>query len=145
MTDYNTVQRSRPQDAPEIKAILREGSAYRLAVLILALAVGGCMMAHVAYTPTVPLIELAGSLVALTAGIRAGQLARQAAGNGQYVGGFVYTAFIGGVIMFIAGGLGALGGAVGHLPTQLNLSWPAAVISVISAVYSIRIYRSIPR
>jgi hypothetical protein len=130
----------------DVKAIPREAATYRLVLVALGLltVIGVALSKVISYTPMVPLIVLAASLVSMAAAIRGGRLARHLDVDRKYVGGFLYTAIMGGIIMFIFSGAGTLGGAVGHLALQLNLSWPAVVICVFSAVYGIHVYRNIP-
>lgn len=142
----------------EIKAILNEGGRYRLALLALGLiAILELIFDHVIpYSPVGPIVVLAGSLLPLIAGVRAGRLARRLGEDGKYVGGFLYTAVVGGGVMFLFSGLltlatasgGTRGGAVppgSSVHLALNLSWPAAVISLASIAIGIRGYRRISK
>lgn len=146
----------RAESDPEIRATLNEGGIYRLALvaLVVAVIIGGALHNVITYTPAFPLVAMAASLLCLVAALRGGQLARRLGASAKYVGGFLYVAIIGGGLMLIwsvistaVGATGSSGGLAGKGGSTLllNLSWPAAVICLISIVHAIRVYRHIPR
>jgi hypothetical protein len=147
---------AREESDPEVKAILNEGGIYRLALAALAVAViiGGALHNVIPYTPAFPLVVLAASLLSLISALRGGQLAKRLGPSARYVGGFLYVSIVGGGLMLIwsvisaaVGATGSSGGIAGKGGSTLllNLSWPAAVICLVSIVHAIRVYRNIPR
>jgi hypothetical protein len=146
----------REESDPEVKAILNEGGIYRLAlaVLVVAVIIGAALHNVIAYTPAFPLVVLAASLLCLISALRGGQLAQRLGASAKYVGGFLYVSIVGGVLMLIwsvistaVGATGSSGGFAGKDGSTLllNLSWPAAVICLVSIVHAVRVYRNIPR
>jgi hypothetical protein len=89
-------------------------------------------------------------VVCLAAAVRADQYSRLLPEPRQYVGGFLFTAFIGSVVVLLFSGLATIKGALhvsggaasgGSLNLLLTLSWPAVVISALAMALAIRVTR----
>jgi hypothetical protein len=97
-----------------------------------------------------PVIVLVNSLICLAAGTRASLMSRAFQQAADVVGGLAYSAIVGGVLMLmwsvgavisaIVGGTGGVAGPHGST-LLLNLSWPAAVISLVAIGFGIRANR----
>jgi hypothetical protein len=124
-----------------LRRVLLLSGKYRMAVLGLYVAagIGLVLFSVIPYTPVFPLLVLAGALVSAAAGVRGRQFAFALNGDARWAGGFIYTAFLGGLVglMFSLGGtvstaLGDSGGIApgGDRMVLLNISWPTVVISL---------------
>jgi hypothetical protein len=134
----------------------RMAVSFRIAVLVLTLAdfLGLILDSVISYTPTFPIVVLVNSLICLIAGTRANVLSRGTRELGGAVGGLAYSAVVGGGIMFLFSGFAAIAGAVGAKGSiagqhgsllLLNLSWPAAVISLVAIGIGITAFRRIKK
>lgn len=124
-----------------LRRVLLLSGKYRMAVLgLYTLAgLGLVLFSVIPYTPVFPLLVLAGALVSGAAGVRGRRFAYELDGDARWAGGFIYTAFLGGLVglMFSLGGLvaTAAGDSAGIAPggdrlVLLNISWPTVVISL---------------
>jgi hypothetical protein len=151
-------QQSKRQDQA-VAAVRREAIRFRLAALaaVLVYAIGGLILKNaIPFVPTFPLVLMIAAVICVTAAIRAGQLEprlRGAGGAVAYLGGLLYTAVIGPVVILVFSLIGTIGGAIPtaaphggpkHIDAALlNLSWPTVVICIISLVLALRIRRRI--
>lgn len=142
-----------------IESTRRMAARFRIAALALTLAAlfGIILHSAIPYTPTFPMVVLVSSLACLVAGTRANWISQ---GFQQFDGvasGLARSAVTGGGIMLmwssisaiagIAGGKGSIAGQHGSA-LLLNLSWPAAVISLVAIGFGTRTYwriRKLPR
>jgi hypothetical protein len=131
---------------------VREGAAFRVAYIILGVTViiGGSLEKVIPYTPAFPTVVLVASVVCLAAAVRADRYSRLLPEPREYVGGLLFTAFIGSVIDLLFSGLATIKGALhvsggaasgGSLNVLLTLSWPAVVISALAMALAIRVTR----
>jgi hypothetical protein len=150
MAAYREVLTMRDDPLPA-KAV-HEGTVFRVVYIVLGLSViiGLALDKVIPYTPVFPLVVLAASLVCCTAAVRAGRYTRLLPDPREYVGGFLFTAFVGSVLDLLFSGIATImaalpvsGGAVsgGSRAVLLNLSWPAVVISVLAMALAIRVTR----
>jgi hypothetical protein len=131
---------------------VREGIAFRVAYLVLGLSVltGLALDQVIPYTPAFPIVVLVASLLCCAAAVRAARYTRLLADPREYVGGFLFTAFIGSVVDLLFSGIATImaalhvsGGAAsgGARDVLLNLSWPAVVISALAMALAIGVTR----
>jgi len=136
---------------PSARAV-REGTAFRVVfiVLLASVIIGGSLEKVVPYTPAFPIVVLVASAVCLAAAVRADRYSRLLPEPRAYVGGFLFTAFIGSVVVLLFAGLATIKGALrvsggaasgGSLNLLLSLSWPAVVISALAMALAIRVTR----
>ena len=125
---------------------------FRSAYLILGVSViiGGSLEKVIPYTPAFPIVLLVASAVCLAAAVRAGRYSRLLPDPAQYIGGLLYTVFVGSGVNLLFSGLSTIKGALhvsggvasgGSLNVLLALSWPAVVISALAIALAIRVAR----
>lgn len=138
-----------------VAAVKRESFGFRIAALVAVLVyiIGGLLKSVISFVPTFPVVLLIAAVICLTAAIRAAQLEPRLRGTGDaygLIGGLLYTAVIGPILILVFSLIGTIGGAIPasshggpkHInATLLNLSWPAVVISVISLILALRMRR----
>lgn len=146
-------QRALAQTRLCAKAV-HEGVVFRLVYITLGIIViiGGSLDKVIPYTPAIPLVVLAASVLCFTSAARADHYARAAADPGHCVGGFLFTALIGSGVNVLFSGIAGLAAAF-HAAAQaapgnsssvlLDLSWPAVVISLLAVALAIRVMRRI--
>jgi hypothetical protein len=145
MAAYREVLTMRDDPLPA-KAV-HEGTVFRVVYIVLGLSViiGLALDKVIPYTPVFPLVVLAASLVCCTAAVRAGRYTRLLPDPREYVGGFLFTAFVGSVLDLLFSGIATIMAALpvsgGSRAVLLNLSWPAVVISVLAMALAIRVTR----
>lgn len=131
---------------------VHEGTVFRVAYIVLALSViiGLALDSVIPYTPVFPIVVLVASLVCLAAAVRAGRYTRLLSNPREYVGGFLFTAFIGSVVDLLFSGIATIMAALhvsdgaasgGSRDVLLTLSWPAVVISVLAMALAVRVTR----
>lgn len=125
---------------------------FRSAYLILGVSViiGGSLEKVIPYTPAFPIVLLVASAVCLAAAVRAGRYSLLLPDPAQYIGGLLYTVFVGSGVNLLFSGLSTIKGALhvsggvasgGSLNVLLALSWPAVVISALAIALAIRVAR----
>jgi hypothetical protein len=140
----------------QIRAVVESASRMagwsRIAILVLTLAdfLGAVLHDVIPYTPVFPIAALVDSLICLTVGTWANVLGRGSRQLGDAASGLAYSAVVGGGLMLlfsvaaaisaVVGGTGGVAGSHGST-LLLNLSWPAAVISLVAIGIGIRAYR----
>jgi hypothetical protein len=139
-----------------VAAVKREAFVFRIAALVAVLVyiIGGLLKSVISFVPTFPVVLLIAAVICVTAAIRAAQLEPRLRGAGdayELIGGLLYTAVIGPILILVFSLIGTIGGAIPaagshggpkHINAALlNLSWPTVVISVISLVLALRIRR----
>jgi hypothetical protein len=138
--------------SPLVARAVREGTVFRLVCIVLSVSViiGLALDQVIPYTPAFPVVVLAASLVCLAAAVRASRYARLLADPRASVGGLLYTAVIGSVIVALFSGIATIMAALhvagraapgGSREVLLTLSWPAVVISVLAMALAIRVTR----
>lgn len=125
---------------------------FRAVYLILGVSViiGGSLEKVIPYTPAFPIVLLVASVVCLAAAVRAGRYRRLLPDPAEYIGGLLYTVFVGSGVDLLFSGLSTIKGALhvsggvasgGSLNVLLALSWPAVVISALAIALATRVAR----